>query len=400
MADAYIIHMEDFGGIINLREEIESCEERTLAPFAALSRDSQGRKYPEEDHPFRTRFQRDRDRVVHSAAFRRLEYKTQVFVNHEGDHYRTRLTHTLEVAQISRTIARGLKLNEDLAETIALVHDLGHTPFGHAGEDVLDGLMQKHAGLRFNHNRQSLRVVEHIERRYPDFPGLNLTYETREGIVKHETSYDLSEADDYNPDLNATLEAQLVNYADEIAYNCHDVDDGLFSNVLDLDEIMQIPLWGDLFRRSEKMQPDLSRSKRQYHVIRMLINREVTDLITNTARNLQKHGVQSLDDVRKSKEPIMRFSDELDSENRVLKRYLMDNMYRHWRLIRMTAKAKRILTSLFEAYIDDPKQLPPKYARMVEEESAAQVICDYVAGMTDRFALSEHQKLFDPLERV
>lgn len=392
--------MDSRNGIVNLREEIEEHEARSLAPFAALSRDSLGRRYPEEDHPFRTRFQRDRDRVIHSAAFRRLEYKTQVFVNHEGDHYRTRLTHTLEVAQISRTVARGLRLNEDLAETIALVHDLGHTPFGHAGEEALNNLMKKHAGGSYNHNVQSLRVVEHIERRYPGFPGLNLTYETREGIVKHETSYDVPEASDYDPELSPTLEAQIVNLADEIAYNCHDVDDGLFSDVLHLDEIMDVPLWRNLFVQSEKQNPGLSRSKRQYHVIRMMINREVTDLVETLAENIRQNRISSLDDVRGFGDSLAHFSDELAAENTKLKGFLMEHMYRHPRLIRMTGKANRILTSLFETYLDNPKQLPAKYAGMTEKHDAAQVICDYIAGMTDRFALLEYKKLFDPFERV
>jgi len=392
--------MDNGYGIVNSREEIERTEQQTLATFAAHSATSRGRKYPEDDHPFRTRFQRDRDRVIHSAAFRRLEYKTQVFVNTEGDHYRTRLTHTLEVAQISRTIARGLKLNEDLSETIALVHDLGHTPFGHAGEEVLDKLMQKHAGERFNHNQQSLRVVEHIERRYPDFPGLNLTYETREGIVKHETSYDIPEASDYHPDESATLEAQLVNFADEIAYNCHDVDDGLFSYVIELDDIMEIPIWRDLYHESQKKYPGLSRSKRQYHVIRMMINREVTDLIFTTAKAIKERGIETLDDVRNCKEHLMTFSPDLLEDNRVLRKFLFDNMYRHWRLIRMTGKARRILNSLFEAYMEEPRQLPPKYSLLAEQNSKVQVICDYVAGMTDRFAQLEYKRLFDPYERV
>ncbi len=385
---------------VNLREQIEATEAGTLASYAALSRDSRGRKHPEGDHPFRSRFQRDRDRVVHSAAFRRLEYKTQVFVNHEGDHYRTRLTHTLEVAQISRTIARGLRLNEDLAETIALVHDLGHTPFGHAGEDALNSLMIRHANGGFDHNRQSLRVVEYLERRYPDFPGLNLTYETREGIVKHETSYDVPEASDYQPDLNATLEAQIVNFADEIAFGCHDVDDGLFSDLLKLDEIMGVALWGKLFQESEKQYPELPRSKRQYHVIRMMINREVTDLVYATARSLHDNRIGSLDDVRVCREPIVLFSPELAEENRQLRGFLMENMYRHSRLVRMTGKAKRILTSLFETYLEDPMQLPSKYNRMAAEEGTCRAICDYIAGMTDRFAIMEYQKLFDPLEKV
>ncbi len=391
--------MEDYG-LVNTREEIERNEAQTLAPFAALSRDSQGRKFPEDDHPFRTRFQRDRDRVIHSAAFRRLEYKTQVFVNHEGDHYRTRLTHTIEVAQISRSIARGLRLNEDLTETVALVHDLGHTPFGHAGEEILDDLMKHHAGQGFNHNQQSLRVVEHIEKRYPDYDGLNLTYETREGIVKHETDYDVPEAHEYDPELNATLEAQIVNFADEIAYNCHDVDDGLFSDVLNRDEIMDVRIWRELYEQSEKMYPNLTRSKRQYHVIRQMINREVTDMIYTAAKRLHDEGISLLDDVRNSRVRLVDFSDDLQEQNRELKSFLMENMYRHTRLIRMTNKARRILTNLFEAYMDDPRQLPAKYCAQATDGAKPQVICDYIAGMTDRFAILEYRKLFDPYERV
>jgi dGTPase len=392
--------MSSLENILNSRQRIERIEKETLAPYAALSGESQGRRYSEEDHPFRTKFQRDRDRVIHSAAFRRLEYKTQVFVNSEGDHFRTRLTHTFEVAQISRTIARGLRLNEDLAETIALVHDLGHTPFGHAGEDILNSLMEQHAGISFNHNRQSLRIVEHIERRYPDFPGLNLTYETREGIVKHETTYDLPEADDYKPDLNATLEAQIVNFADEIAYNCHDVDDGLFSDVLKLDEIMNIPLWRELYLQSEKLHPSLSRSKRQYHVIRMMINREVTDLIDSSAEQIDSNNIESLDDVWRCENKLMFFSNELVEHNNSLKEFLSEKMYRHWKLIRMTGKAHRVITALFESYIEEPRQLPPSYSRKALENTASQVICDYIAGMTDRFALLEYQRLFDPSEPV
>ncbi len=392
--------MSSLEDILNSRYRIEKIEKETLAPYAALSGESTGRRYPEDDHPFRTKFKRDRDRVIHSAAFRRLEYKTQVFVNSEGDHFRTRLTHTLEVAQISRTIARGLRLNEDLAETIALVHDLGHTPFGHAGEDILNSLMSQHANGSFNHNRQSLRIVEHIERRYPDFPGLNLTYETREGIVKHETSYDLPEADDYEPHLNATLEAQIVNFADEIAYNCHDVDDGLFSNVLKLDEIMNVPLWRELYYESERLHPGLSRSKRQFHVIRMMINREVTDLINSSAEQIDRNKIVSLDDVRQCKNKLILFSAELVELNNILKEFLSEKMYQHWKLIRMTGKAHRVITALFESYLEEPRQLPPSYSRKAIEGSASQVICDYIAGMTDRFALLEYQRLFDPSEPV
>jgi len=386
--------------ILNTRENIEKNEQLTLAPFAAHSIQSLGRQHPETEHPYRTCFQRDRDRIIHSAAFRRLEYKTQVFVNHEGDHYRTRLTHTLEVAQISRTIARALKLNEDIAEAIALAHDLGHTPFGHAGEEILDVLMREHAGLRFNHNMQSLRVVDKIERRYPGFPGLNLSFEVREGIVKHETDFDLSDTSDFHPDENPTLEAQLVDLADEIAYNCHDVDDGLWSGVLHLDEIMAIPLFSELYEKSEQELPGLSTSKRQYHVIRLMIDCEVSDLLESTIQNLEKKNIGSLDDVRKNDCKLFEFSKGLKEKNKHLKKYLFENMYRHWRLIRMTDKSRRILTALFEAYFENPKQLPPKYADRTINNDKALVIADYMAGMTDRFAMMEYKKLFDPFEKV
>jgi len=384
----------------NTREMIENNEELTLAPYAALSRNSRGREFHEDEHPYRTCFQRDRDRIIHSAAFRRLEYKTQVFVNHEGDHYRTRLTHTLEVAQISRTIARALRLNEDLAEAIALAHDLGHTPFGHAGEEILDSLMREHADLPFNHNLQSLRVVEYIERRYPGFPGLNLSFEVREGIVKHETDYDRSTLDKYYPEESPTLEAQIVDLADEIAYNCHDVDDGIWSGVLHLEDLMEIDLFRELFTLSETSQPNLTTSKRQYHVIRLMINREVTDLINTTVANLKKNEINTLEDIRSFGSKLASFSNELKSKNKVLKDNLFERMYRHWRLIRMTDKARRILTALFRAYFENPRQLPPKYADRAVNENKALTIADYMAGMTDRFAMIEYKKLFDPFEKV
>jgi len=386
--------------LLNSRELIEQNEAQILASYAAFSKDSQGREHHEEEHPYRTCFQRDRDRIIHAAAFRRLEYKTQVFVNHEGDHYRTRLTHTLEVAQISRTIARALRLNEDLAEAIALAHDLGHTPFGHAGEEILDSLMKEYAGESFNHNMQSLRVVEFIEKRYPGFPGLNLSFEVREGIVKHETDYDKSHLDKYNPELSPTLEAQIVDLADEIAYNCHDVDDGLWSGVITLDDLMQVELFGDLYKLSEDTYPNLTKSKRQYHVIRLMINREVSDLLQATVENIKKYDIKSLADVRDHKPKLATFSDELLKRNHELKKLLFDKMYRHWRLIRMTDKARRLLHALFEAYYENPRQLPPKYAENAVGDNKATTIADYMAGMTDRFAMIEYRKLFDPFEKV
>lgn len=381
-----------------LRKELENREEEFLAPYAVKSRQSKGRMHAEKDHPYRTKFQRDRDRIIHSTAFRRLEYKTQVFVNHEGDHYRTRLTHTLEVAQISRSIARALNVNEDLAEAIALVHDVGHTPFGHAGEETLNQIMKDHGG--FEHNRQTLRVVDLLEERYPDFPGLNLTYEVREGIMKHQTLYDHPLPVDFNPAEKATLECQLVSLADEIAYHCHDIDDGLASFVLKEEELNQVELWGDLVRGLKKRHDDLSPSQRRHQMVRMLIDFEVSDLIEETSQKIKEHRVKSLEDVRGAKENTVQFSETSRKLNRQLKDFLFDKMYRHYRMIRMADKARRIIVRLFEVYLENSDQLPPSFRQQLKDENKMQLICDYIAGMTDRFALQEYKKLFDPFERV
>ncbi len=382
----------------NLRGELEKQEEKFLASYAMKSRQSRGRRFHEEDHPYRTNFQRDRDRIIHSTAFRRLEFKTQVFVSHEGDHYRTRLTHTIEVAQISRSIARALRLNEDLAEAIAFVHDLGHTPFGHAGEETLNKIMKDHGG--FEHNRQTLRVVDLLEEKYPDFPGLNLTYEVREGIMKHETIYDHPIPAEFNPGEKATLECQLVNLADEIAYHCHDIDDGLASDVLKEEELNQITLWGDLAKNLKKRYSNLSPAQRRHQLVRMLINFEVSDLIEETKRVIQKYQTKTLEDVRNAGENVIRFSDTTKKLNNQLREFLFDKMYRHYRMIRMADKARRIITQLFEAYLEDSNQLPPSFRHRLKDEDKMQLICDYIAGMTDRFALQEYKKLFDPFERV
>jgi len=381
-----------------LRKELEEQEERYLASYAVKSRQSKGRRFHEKDHPYRTNFQRDRDRIIHSTAFRRLEFKTQVFVSHEGDHYRTRLTHTIEVAQISRSIARALRLNEDLAEAIALVHDLGHTPFGHAGEETLNEIMKDHGG--FEHNRQTLRVVDLLEEKYPDFPGLNLTYEVREGVMKHETIYDHPIPAEFNPDQKATLECQLVNLADEVAYHCHDIDDGLASDILKEEELNQIILWGDLAKNLKKQYAHLSPSQRRHQLVRMLINFEVSDLIEETKRIIQKYQIKALEDVRNIGENIIRFSDATKKLNSQLREFLFDKLYRHYRMIRMADKARRIITPLFEAYLEDSNQLPPSFCQRLKDEDKMQLICDYIAGMTDRFALQEYKKLFDPFERV
>ena len=377
---------------------MEKQEENTLASYAMKSRRSRGRVHPEEPHPYRTDFQRDRDRIIHCTAFRRLEYKTQVFVSHEGDHYRTRLTHTIEVAQISRSIARALKLNEDLSEAIALVHDLGHTPFGHAGEETLNRIMQDHSG--FEHNRQTLRVVDLLEEKYPDFPGLNLTYELREGIMKHETSFDHPIPAEFNPDQRPTLECQLVNLADEIAYYCHDLDDGLASDFLKEQELGEITLWSDLARELSKRYAHLSPDQRRHQQVRMLIDFEVSDLIRETKEEMERHDIASVDDVRGADHNIIKFSQSTRKLNDQLRQFLFEKMYRHYRLIRMADKAGRIINQLFEAYLEDSNQLPPSFRERLKQEDKMQLICDYIAGMTDRFALQEYKKLFDPFERV
>ncbi len=384
--------------MIYTREKLEEIEAATLAPYAAKSGQSRGRKYPEDEHPYRTAFQRDRDRIIHTTAFRRLEYKTQVFVNTEGDYYRTRLTHTLEVAQIARTIARALGANEDLAEAISLAHDLGHTPFGHSGEEALNELMKDRGG--FDHNHQSLRIVEELERRYPEFRGLNLTWEVREGMIKHETEYDKSAAVGYEPEKAATLEAQIVNVADEIAYNSHDLDDGLRAGILHPDMLRGMELWEELLA-ALNVPPGTFDELTRHRLIRKLIGREVTDVVQETSRLLTEHGIRSVDDVRNLGAPIVRFSEELRRKNRALKDFLMRNFYRHYRMVRMSQKAKRMIGDLFHAYMSNPAQLPFSVEeRACETGDLACVICDYIAGMTDRFAIQEHQRLFDPTVQV
>ncbi len=378
------------------RQHFEKLEAERLAPYGLRSAESKGRKHQEEEHPFRMAFQRDRDRVIHSTAFRRLEYKTQVFVNHEGDHYRTRLTHTMEASQIARTIARALRLNEDLSEAIVLAHDLGHTPFGHSGERVLHHLMVDHGG--FEHNAQSLRIVEMLEERYPGFKGLNLTYETLEGIQKHRTEYDTPEGERVR---HPGLEAQTADLADEIAYNNHDIDDGIASGMLDPGELESAALWreaaGDARSKCAGATPHVLRAA----TIRRLIDRLVTDVILTVDSRIEALGIRSVDDVRRSSERIVGFSAEVGEKNGELKRYLYDNLYRHTRVIRMGTKAERIMEDLFNAYVHQPEQMPPHFVRRVREGEVLQrVIADYIAGMTDRYAMDEHQKLFDPHARV
>lgn len=375
------------------RQDMEQIEEATLAPYAMRSRMSRGRAYPEDEPPYRTVFQRDRDRILHTTAFRRLEYKTQVFVNYEGDYYRTRLTHTLEVCQIGQTIARALGLNQDLVEAIALAHDLGHPAFGHAGEQTLAELMAEHGG--FNHNTQSLRIVEKLERRYPDFPGLNLCWEVREGMIKHETVYDRSDASGYDPEVRPPLEAQVVNVADEAAYTAHDLDDGLRAGMIGPADLAGVALWKEIARSTgvdTAAWDELARRR----VIRRLIGTEVTDLIQATARRLQETGIATLEDVRRYPTMLVGHSPAMAEMNGELKSFLYRRLYRHWRVVRMAAKAHRFIQQLFDAYVNQPEILPPDVQARIPEEGRHRAVCDYIAGMTDRYALGEHSKLFDP----
>ncbi|HEY8515640.1 MAG TPA: deoxyguanosinetriphosphate triphosphohydrolase [Candidatus Binatia bacterium] len=381
------------------REEYEAREDALLAPWAMRSAQSRGREFPEPEHPLRTAFQRDRDRIVHSTAFRRLEYKTQVFVNHEGDYYRTRLTHTMEGAQITRTMARALRLNEDLAEAVVLAHDLGHTPFGHAGERVLDALMKPYGG--FEHNAQSLRIVERLEERYPDFPGLNLTWEVREGIVKHSSEYDRPMVKRFDPHLAPCLEAQIADFADEIAYNCHDIDDGLQSGMLHPEQMEQVTLWREHFAEARARWPKAPFSLLRYQTVRRILDAMVSDLVAHVERQLAQHGIKSIDDVRAVRPRLVDYSPEMAPKIRELKDFLMAHLYTHVRVTRMGVKAKTIITGLFNTYLDEPRQMPPHVYALIEKgEDRARVIADYIAGMTDRFALDEYKKLFDPLEKV
>jgi dGTPase len=375
------------------REEFEELEMQRLASYAVKSCESPGRVYSELEHPYRTAFQRDRDRIIHTTAFRRLEYKTQVFVNYEGDYYRTRLTHTIETAQIGRTMARALGCNEDLTEAISLGHDLGHTPFGHSGEIALNELMKEHGG--FNHNRQSVRIVEDLEGRYPNFPGLNLTWEVREGIAKHTTDYDVSQAEGYEPEKRATLEGQLVNAADEIAYTTHDLDDGLRSGLIQVSDLHGVQLWREALDELGISERDVTEMAR-HQVIRYLINLEVTDVIQTVDSRLTEWSIQSVGGVRSAAKNLVGFSPELQSSNRQLKDFLLERLYHHHRVMRMQTKAKRLVRQLFETYLAEPRQLSLEVQLKMAQKKPERVVCDYIAGMTDRFAIQEYHKLFDP----
>jgi dGTPase len=376
-----------------------------LAPYAADERRSRGRRHPEAPPGHRSEYQRDRDRIIHSAAFRRLEYKTQVFVNHEGDLFRTRLTHSVEVAQIARTMAGSLGLNEALCEALSLAHDLGHTPFGHAGQDALNECMKPHGG--FEHNAQSLRVVDELEDKYAEFRGLNLMFETREGILKHcsvaraRALGDVGER--FLQRTQPSLEAQLANRADEIAYNNHDIDDGLRARLLTLELLREVPLFRRHHDEVIARYGSITPKQQRHETIRRIINTFVTDLLSASGRMLAASNVSSIDEVRAHGAPLIDFSDEIRAENDQLKRFLREHLYRHHQVYRMTTKAKRVVRELFGAFFDDPRLLPPDFfdsARLAEQADGdsgrARVVADYVAGMTDRYAIDEYERLFDP----
>jgi dGTPase len=367
---------------------------RELAPYAARAERSRGRRHREPPPRGRSEYQRDRDRIVHSTAFRRLEYKTQVFVNHEGDLFRTRLTHSLEVAQIARSVARSLRLDEDLTEAVALAHDLGHTPFGHSGQDSLNACMRPYGG--FEHNLQSLRVVDVLEQRYAAFDGLNLTFETREGILKHcslKNARTLGEVGErFVRKQRPSLEAQTANLADEIAYNNHDIDDGVRSGLLDLEQLAGVRLFARHMRAVLRQYPRLPPRRLRHETVRRMIDTLVTDLIRTSAENIRRHAPGWIEEVRLA-QPLIAFSPRIREESQELKRFLHENLYRHYRVVRMSTKARRIVTELFAALLADTRLLPPEF----QEQAAAgapRAIADYIAGMTDRYAILEHRRLF------
>jgi len=381
------------------QQEIKKYEDYLLAAYAMKSYQSRGRVYKEAEHSYRSAYQRDRDRIIHSAAFRRLEYKTQVFVNHEGDYYRTRLTHTLEVAQIARTIAYALRLNVDLVEAIALAHDLGHTPFGHAGEEALDEIMRRWGG--FNHNLQGLRVVDILEERYPEFPGLNLSWEVREGIVKHSSAFDrMAEIKEFNPKEMPTLETQVVDIADEIAYDNHDLDDGITCGLIREEDLASLALWDGVYKKIVAKYTKIDEERRKFQIIKSLIDIQVTDLIRETENTLKKIKLKSWQEVKKIDKKIVSFSKDMLKLRMPFRTFLMEKLYHHYRVMRMSNKAKRFIKELFKIYLEQPQQLPLHIQKRIKIDGVERVVCDYIAGMTDRFALDEYKKLFDPYEKV
>lgn len=385
----------------------------SLARWACHPERSRGRLHPESDSPTRTCFQRDRDRIIHSSAFRRLEYKTQVFVNHEGDFFRTRLTHSLEVSQIARSICRSLALNEDLAEALTLAHDLGHPPFGHAGEDALREKMAPFGG--FDHNAQSLRVITHLERRYADFDGLNLSWETLEGLVKHNGPVgvggqpvptaiaEYQSHHDLDLQTYASAEAQVASLADDIAYNNHDIDDGLRADLFDIEALATVPIAGEIIDDVMTRYPALDRTRLIHETVRCLITRMIHDLLTETKRRIADLDPLDADDIRRAGQAMVGFSSEMAEHDRALKAFLFENMYRHYKLNRMSSKARRLVRDLFQLFVDEPGCLPNDWRRLADAPATAttaRVVADYIAGMTDRFAADEHRRLFDVNSRI
>src|SRR5690242_3035397 len=375
------------------REELEQLERLSLAPYAQFSADTRGREYPEEPPDWRTHYQRDRDRVIHSRAFRRLEYKTQVFLNGSGDHLRTRLTHTMEVAAIARNVARALKLNEDLAETIALAHDLGHSPFGHKGEMVLDKLMKDDGG--FEHNRQSLRVVEELEQKYPGFPGLNLTWEVREGLAKHQTSYDRPDRRKGFEAKSASLEAQVANLADEITYYSHDLDDGLESGLLSEKDLgRDVRLWNQAARTVKKQYGGLPDECRRYFIIRCIIDGQVRDVVETTERLILGSGATSSDDVRRERRTLAQYSSKRRELNLELRDYLYQNLYYNPVVHEPNQRAVRMMEQLFQYYLEHPQEIGAQSRKRIRKIGLSRAVCDYIAGMTDRYVIQEHNRVF------
>jgi len=387
---------------MKVREEIERFEKEVLAPYAMKSCDSRGRVHEEPVHAFRTCYQRDRDRIVHSQAFRKLEYKTQVFVIFEGDYYRTRLTHTLEVAQIGRSIGRSLCLNEDLIEAIALAHDIGHPPFGHGGENALTEIMKSAGCDGFNHNMRSFKIVSQYEKRYPDFDGLNLTREVLVGILKHQTDYDQAGFLEEYQDEGPTLEAQVVDFADSLAYLNHDVDDGLKSGCITIDDLKESELWRRALEKLGKTVCHDDLEMMRYQVVKALIDMQVKDLLSNTDKYLQELNFSSADQVKDFRKMIIRFSPEMKALRDELQDLLLNKLYYHYRVLRMTNKAKRIIQDLFTVYLKEPNQLSPDvYPRGgCSEKEKYHIICNYIAGMTDRSAMDEHKRFFNVYTKV
>ncbi|MDQ3118135.1 MAG: deoxyguanosinetriphosphate triphosphohydrolase [Verrucomicrobiota bacterium] len=373
------------------REQMEADEQRVLAPFAQRSGESHGRKFPEPRHAYRTEFQRDRARIIHARAFRRLEYKTQVFLNGTGDHLRTRLTHSIEVASISRTIARALSLNEDLAEAIALAHDLGHPPFGHSGEEMLAECMHGHGG--FEHNDQSLRVVDLLESVYPDFPGLNLTLEVREGLQKHQAFYDPADLTEERCYKCPSLEAQIANLADEITYYSHDLDDALDFQILHPTQLEEVSVWQTSHAAVALRYPGAREPELHQLIIRQIIDRQVCDVVTTSARALADRGVKNIEQVRRQERPLISYSKELLAANQDLRRFLYQNVYYHSRVAEVNRQACEMLRSVFEGYVRSPDLLGEGATRRIETEGLYRTVCDYIAGMTDRYLMEEHARL-------